>query len=514
MSDGISNVPNEMMFVGALFRKPDLYLEYERFIKSKFYFTDVVCKFFYEEGFLIYKNRTQTFTEVSIQLYMSEDKDRLTKFREYGGYSTIETWMELAQIEDMQNYFNVLQKFALIREYERKGLNTERFRKSRKFESLTPKQLYFNIKKTVDQIFTDISGDPDVETLNSSVTEMINQYLDKPAMGEITPFFSFNDLFRGLRTGTAMGIGMTSNSGKTRFLTKLLGYLTLVRKEKCMVLLNEMSVEDIRLALLTTCINNPEFVEIHKIEHQKDERELALGLYRDNKGEIIYRKRDDITGEFVETHQDYINRLMKTSLDYNKVRAVAQWIEEQIDNKIFVIDVSTGYTDEDLDAYIRKAVTTKSIRYFFYDTLKNELGTIGEWAALKQTTTKLAELAKTLHVFILASLQLTDDVNYIEPLDLNSMNIAASKGLKTVLTSLTLWKEIDKKDYKRYFYIPTDNVGWGKQIETDLPENDDSNERLYCCVVDKNRAGAKAKILFSVNLNTNKWSELGRIFKK
>ena len=514
MGETVANVPNEMMFVGALFKKPDLYVEYERFIKSKYYFTDPVCKFFYEEGFSIYKNRTQIFNEAAIQLYMNEDKDRYSTYKNYGGFKVIETWMDLAQLEDVQNYFDVLQKFALIREFERRGFDTSWYRKSKKFDSMTPKQFYFNVKKTVDDIHTNISGDPDVETLNTSVTEMVNQYLDKPAMGELTPFFSFNDLFRGLRTGTAMGVGMTSNSGKTRFMTKLIAHLAFVRKEKCLVMLNEMSVEDIRLALLTTCINNQEFINIHHVEHKKDERELALGIYRDNTGEIIYRERDDISGEFIESHEDYIKRLLNTSLDYAKVRAVADWVEKQIDNKIFVIDVSTGYTDKDLDAYVRKAVTTKSIRYFFYDTLKNELGTIGEWAALKQTTTKLAEIAKNLHVFIFCSLQLTDDVNHIDPLDLNSMNIAASKGLKTVLTTLTLWKEIDKRQYNKYYYIPTGTEDWGKQKEQDLMEDDDYNVRHYSCVVDKNRAGAKAKLLFSVDLNKNVWREEGRLFKK
>ena len=94
------------------------------------------------------------------------------------------------------------------------------------------------------------------------------------------------------------------------------------------------------------------------------------------------------------------------------------------------------------------------------------------------------------------------------------MNIAASKGLKTVLTTLTLWKEIDKRQYNKYYYIPTGAEDWGNQKEQDLIEDDDYNVRHYSCVVDKNRAGAKAKLLFSVDLNKNVWREEGRLFKK
>jgi replicative DNA helicase len=516
MGDGdVTNVQNEILFLGAIYKKPDLYVEFERFIKSKYYFSDPVTKFFYDEGFAIYKNRTQSFNETIINLYMSEDQERFKTYKKYGGYKTIESWMELALLEDAKTYFDILQKYALMREYEHKGFNTEKYRNSKKFTSMTAKQFYYNIKKTVDDIHTQISGDPDVETLNSSMLDMVNQYLDKPAMGQITPFYSFNDLFRGLRIGTAMGVGMTSNSGKTRFMTKLIAYLAFIRKEKCMVLLNEMSIEDIRLALLTTCLNNKEFQEVHGVVLSKDERELALGIYLDKNKEAIYRKRDNVTGDFIELTSDFIDRLKKESIDYDKVCKVAQWVEEQIENKIFVVDVSMGYTDQDLESHIRKAVTTKGIRYFFYDTLKNELGTIGEWAALKQTTTKLSELAKNLNVYVYCSLQLTDDVNLIDPLDLNSMNIAASKGLKTVLTTLTLWKEIDKKHLNKYCYLPTgEDESWGEQKEMDLSTGNDPWIRFYSCVVDKNRAGAKKKLLFSVNLNTNEWYERGYLFKK
>jgi hypothetical protein len=86
--------------------------------------------------------------------------------------------------------------------------------------------------------------------------------------------------------------------------------------------------------------------------------------------------------------------------------------------------------------------------------------------------------------------------------------------LKTVLSTLTLWKEIEKKNYKKYSYISTCGTDWGKQVEQDLPEDDSPAVKLYSCVIDKNRAGAKKKLVFYVNLDTNEWYELGYIFKK
>ena len=45
----------------------------------------------------------------------------------------------------------------------------------------------------------------------------------------------------------------------------------------------------------------------------------------------------------------------------------------------------------------------------------------------------------------------------------------------------------------------------------DLKEFEDPDVRYYACVVDKNRAGAKPKLLFRLNLAYNVWEEL-RIF--
>ena len=38
---------------------------------------------------------------------------------------------------------------------------------------------------------------------------------------------------------------------------------------------------------------------------------------------------------------------------------------------------------------------------------------------------------------------------------------------------------------------------------------DDPDVRYYSCVIDKNRAGAKPKLVFKINLAYNSWEELG-----
>ena len=46
-----------------------------------------------------------------------------------------------------------------------------------------------------------------------------------------------------------------------------------------------------------------------------------------------------------------------------------------------------------------------------------------------------------------------------------------------------------------------------KFYDLEIPK--DPDVRYYACVVDKNRAGAKPKVVFKLNLAYNYWEELG-----
>ena len=331
--------------------------------------------------------------------------------------------------------------------------------------------------------------------------------METPDLGIPMPFPIMSDMVRGLKTESTMAVGMLSNAGKSRYMTLIIGYVTLVLKEKVYVLLNEMSIQEIRYALITTVINNPEFQELYGLKLKKKEKELTLGLYKDKTGECIYPQKDE-WGDVIEPIEDYVNRVAATSEEYQKIMNVASWIEDQTQGLIFTEDVSTAYDDKTLEFKIRKANLTYGIKYFFYDTFKNDLATTGDWAAMKITATKLTELAKELKMFGYLSIQLTDDANFVKPDELTSSNIANCKALKHVLHTLFLFKEIVKSDFHKYGYITM--TDWG----TNTIHNLDENKRYYCCNTDKNRFGEKKKLLFEVDLDRNIWSEKGVLVRK
>ena len=201
----------------------------------------------------------------------------------------------------------------------------------------------------------------------------------------------------------------------------------------------EYRVTEIRFlkALITTVINNPEFQELHGFKLKKKEKEITLGLYKDDRGEFLYQERDE-WGDVIEPIDEYISRVAANSSEYIKIMQIADWIEQETQGLIFTKDVSAAYDDKTLEFEIRKAHLTQGIDYFFYDTFKNDIATTGDWAAMKITATKMTEIAKQLDMFGYLSIQLTDDANFVKPDELTSSNIANCKSIKHVLYTLFL----------------------------------------------------------------------------
>lgn len=145
----------------------------------------------------------------------------------------------------------------------------------------------------------------------------------------------------------------------------------------------------------------------------------------------------------------------------------------------------------------------KHIEYIFYDTLKTDTEHIGNGEEVKKTATILSNLAQNFNMFIFSTLQLTETATW--PINLTINDLQASRTVKEVLDTLCLVKQINHENYKDYEY----SIEEMDEKCYDLIKYDDPDVRYYACVVDKNRAGAKPKLLFRLNLAYNRWEELG-----
>lgn len=481
-------------------------VDYSYYIRSKYDFADGSTRFYYDCADLMYKSFAQDFTKANIISFMSQDAERLRLFREYGGYKTIDEWSSKLAAHtdnDVRTCFDILKKYSLLREYKRRGYNTDYILGNKKFETMSPLDIYKNIRGRVDRINTIIMGDAEIEVLNSNVSTLIDDCIDIPSQGFEIPFPILNEVLMGMQKRAILAVAALSNTGKSRLMIKLVAYASLILKKKTLVLLNEMPIEKMRKALLTTVINNPEYKKLHGIDITKPEREIVMGMYRDKNGNFIERLRDE-HGNAIETKEEFLKRVSENSEEYRKVHAVAKWIEEQNQGMIYAKDVSSDYSDQVLEFEIRKAVLTRNVELWFYDTAKNEQ--IGEWSAFKTTVTKLSELCKPLNVFGYLSIQLNDETNAVEPENMNSSCIAEAKQIKHVLDSLVMIKPIRPDKYGYYSYVKRNDSDWG----SDVPDCKLNPKKMYYgFVVDKNRSGVKPKLIYEVNLNLNTWKELG-----
>ncbi len=295
---------------------------------------------------------------------------------------------------------------------------------------------------------------------------------------------------------------MPSNAGKSRFTVNLATYVSFVHHQKVLVISNEMSEEKMKLCLTTTVINNPEIQKIHGHKLKISEGELLELKFRPNSKEDV---QVDSEGYIIrldnENQEDFIERLKKYSSDFREVLEVTDWVSKELNNAIHFINI-TDHTNDELSKVIKNYYYKEQIEYVFYDTLKADTEHIGNSDEVKKTATILSNLAQNFNIFIGSTMQLTE--NSTLPLNLDVNDLSASRTVKEVLDTLCLIKQIHNDSLDKYEYSLN-------EVDTtffDLEKFDDPNIRHYACVVDKNRAGAKPRVLFRLNLAYNSWQEL------
>ena len=339
--------------------------------------------------------------------------------------------------------------------------------------------------------------------LNTNMTDFFITGENSLTTGLELPFPILSSVFKGIRKGETMAYAMPSNSGKSRFTIDLAAYIAFIHKKKVLVISNEMSEEKMKLCLITTVLNNKEIQKLHGQELSKTEGELLEFKFRPDDGENVEIDEDGyVKKREGESQKMFSQRLKEVSTEFRKTIAVTEWLDEQIRNSIYFVNI-TNHTNDELEKIILNYYYKEKIEYMFYDTLKTDTENIGNGEEIKKTATILSNLAQNLKIFIASSLQLTESNTL--PINLNINDLAVSRTVKEVLDTLCLIKQIHNEDLNKYEYSL-------EEVDTEffeLKKYKDPDVRYYACVVDKNRAGAKPKVLFRLNLAYNVWEELG-----
>ena len=485
----------EYDFIGILLSNPKLIMKY--------YFSKEICLFKDEQCLNIYKSIL--FNEGA--KYASEKaKDGFNFSKDSEEVYNLKAKLKKQAEEEQKNpekTYVELRKIFILR---KSCLETPERYIQDKIAEITDYQLYDKmsseeVEDAIKQV--NITQKFKQSILSRNLVRFLESGENELANGLDYPFPILTQVFKGIRKGETMAFAMPSNSGKSRLTIDIAAYTSLVHKKKVLVISNEMSEEKMKLCLITTILNNP---EIQKIQGQKveiSETELLEFKFKpDNVKDAALDENGYILKEEKETQEQFIQRLSKISSQFNKVITAIEWASKQMNNSIYFINI-TDHTNDELQKVITNYYYKEKIEYVFYDTLKTDTANIGNPEEIKKTATILSNLAQNFDMFICSSLQLSE--NTTMPINLNVNDLAVSKTVKEVLDTLCLFKQINRDDYDKYEYSK-------QEVDTkffNLEKSKNPDVRYYACVIDKNRAGAKPKLVFKLNLAYNSWEELG-----
>ena len=485
----------EYDFIGILLSNPKLIMKY--------YFSKEICRFKDEQCLNIYKsilfNEGAKYASEKAKDGFNFSKDseevynlkaKLKKQAEDEQKNPEKTYVELRKIfilrksclESPERY--IQDKIAEITDYQL-------------YDKMSPEEIEDAIKQVnITQKFKQ-------SILSRNLVRFLESGENELANGLDYPFPIITQVFKGIRKGETMAFAMPSNSGKSRLTIDIAAYTSLVHQKKVLIISNEMSEEKMKLCLITTILNNPEIQKIHGQKVEISETELLEFKFKpDNAKDAVLDENGYILKEEKETQTQFVQRLSKISSQFNKVITAIEWASKQMNNSIYFINI-TDHTNDELQKVITNYYYKEKIEYVFYDTLKTDTANIGNPEEIKKTATILSNLAQNFDMFICSSLQLSE--NTTMPINLNVNDLAVSKTVKEVLDTLCLFKQISRDDYDKYEYSK-------QEVDTkffNLEKSKNPDVRYYACVIDKNRAGAKPKLVFKLNLAYNSWEELG-----
>ena len=485
----------EYDFIGILLSNPKLIMKY--------YFSKEICLFKDEQCLNIYKSIL--FNEGA--KYASEKaKDGFNFSKDSEEVYNLKAKLKKQAEEEQKNpekTYVELRKIFILR---KSCLETPERYIQDKIAEITDYQLYDKmsseeVEDAIKQV--NITQKFKQSILSRNLVRFLENGENELANGLDYPFPILTQVFKGIRKGETMAFAMPSNSGKSRLTIDIAAYTSLVHKKKVLVISNEMSEEKMKLCLITTILNNPEIQKIHGQKVEISETELLEFKFKpDNVKDAALDENGYILKEEKETQEQFIQRLSKISSQFNKVITAIEWASKQMNNSIYFINI-TDHTNDELQKVITNYYYKEKIEYVFYDTLKTDTANIGNPEEIKKTATILSNLAQNFDMFICSSLQLSE--NTTMPINLNVNDLAVSKTVKEVLDTLCLFKQINRDDYDKYEYSK-------QEVDTkffNLEKSKNPDVRYYACVIDKNRAGAKPKLVFKLNLAYNSWEELG-----
>lgn len=204
----------ELQYVVSMYANIDYYDEYKVDVS---YLHNIHWKVYY--GILsnmIEKKGISVIDEVNVEMYMSEQNEKLQKIYENaGGWQTIADAKDIIEPENIESYYREVVRYSAILKLGQLGFDLSK--NWDKFKKLTYQELADVMTASVEDVFTTIDmGEDKVEDIKEGVMDMIIE-ADKGAMKGL-PVTStlLNNYINGLVLGNITMVAGASGAGKAQ----------------------------------------------------------------------------------------------------------------------------------------------------------------------------------------------------------------------------------------------------------------------------------------------------------
>ena len=217
--------------LGCLMKKPALLSERDKYSLQPGDFTSKFERYIFIAILNLYTSGAQDINEIDVDTYLSAHKDQYIVFQQQKGIDYLQDALDMSTLENFEYYYNRIKKFNCLRDLQGAGYDTSRFyceneldprqfEINQRFETLTPKKIFEEIKKGIYGVEREyVGGDASV---TADVSQGIEELLEKLKVApDVGPRFQgkyFNTITRGARQGKYYIVSLGTGTGKTRFL--------------------------------------------------------------------------------------------------------------------------------------------------------------------------------------------------------------------------------------------------------------------------------------------------------
>lgn len=401
MYDNLSDKRAYSNTLGCLMLNTMLIDDIDRPLDRTDFNTEAFYELLYVAIYNLYMNGCETIDEFAIDSYLKDYKKQYAIFQENNGLEYVNNAKAIADLGNYDYYYHRLRKYALLRFYEKNGLDTrfiydpttvdkELDAENIKFDNYTEQDIVEsveskfviepNMKWCTNTLSTDVQA-------SSGLAELVEEYMRIPDVGLPLNNDGLNTITRGARLGCLYMRSLIQGQGKTR----------LAAADACKMAIPYVYDLD-KKEYVYTGLSEPTLYITTEMPCDEIQTIFLAAVSKVNEEHILY-------GEYIG---DELERVKKA-------------IELMKSSPLYIVHIP-DFCIEDIKNIIKKYNREYNVQYFFFDYIMSSLRLMSEVSnksrmGLKEHqlllifSTELKTIAQQLNVFIFTASQLNGEAS-------------------------------------------------------------------------------------------------------